>query len=228
MRSKCSGCAGTELDGVTAQYILKVLYAKPAPLVCQLSQGHGFLRQVTKVSVSPPWPSSVTHPLGPNAGYLRPTAVMVSRGHRLQPEDLLTPTAPAYLRPPSSGAQSRTPGGGAWGVSLAPNTPLRPLSGSAPPSGEDSPRLGHAPPPPVSLRPLPVSFPKLENTALDTPLHPPRPAPSNSQCTSQTLGYLRTPQNLSGPLPYIQFLLLHARMRPNLGGNGRASWMVGK
>lgn len=57
-----------------------------------------------------PGPSSVTHPLGPSAGHLRPTAVMLPRNHRLQPMELLSPRAPAFLRPRSCKAQSRTLG----------------------------------------------------------------------------------------------------------------------
>lgn len=112
------------------------------------------------------------------------------------------------------------------GGSHAPDTPPA-LSGAAPPAGKDKSRLGHAPPPPSrSALSLSVSVPRQESHAPDTPLRlalprsnasclystrgsrerprpstPPRPAPSNFQCTSQTLGYLRTPQDLQALSP---------------------------
>ena len=92
-------------------------------------------------------PSSVTHPLDPSAGHLRPTAVMVPCRRCRQPGDLLFPRLP-----PFSDYRAAELTAGLQGRSLACR-----------------PRLGHAPPPSPGalhrlLRPLGKTCP-----APDTP-----------------------------------------------------------
>ena len=79
--------------------------------------------------------------------------------------------------------------------------------------------LTHPSAPPLSA---PPSASPTVQPGKTTPLQPSCPAPSNSQCTSEASGCLRT------PLPYMQSLLHHHLMSPNLGRNGRVFWSVGQ
>lgn len=171
-------------------------------------------------------PSSATYPLGPSAGHLRPTAVMVpcrlpsaARGPPQLYGSRLSLAAELW-----SSAQDS--GGGAWPVGHASGTPLRPpwgrlrclllplgrtspasdtpsasgLAPLSPPSvrvraGRPRPRAHPSSSPRPAPRPVPptIRAPPGKAPPLDTPI---LPASSNSQRSSQTLGYLTTPQDL--------------------------------
>ena len=190
-------------------------------------------------------PSSVTHPLDPSAGHLRPTAVMVPCRRRQQPGDLLFPRLPPFS---GYGAVELTAGlqGGAWPEATPLTRPLRPPSafstvysapweGRAPPRTRPSPLLvrqgrggweGHAPSTRLRLAPplSNASFPNSPRAAWKGHASQTRPCASPAPLP-QTSGF-GLPHNAPRPAldPYIQSLL-HTRMRQNLRGwQEKAAW----
>jgi hypothetical protein len=115
----------------------------------QLLNPHQGLSAAPRSQISPldhahlplvlPEPGLVTHPRDPGAGHLRPTAVMVPRGQGLQPRDLLSAAAPAFLRPRSHRALEKDSRGGDWPVGHAPSSSSRPCSTAYCSGGKDTP-----------------------------------------------------------------------------------------
>lgn len=169
-------------------------------------------------------PSSVTYPLDPSAGHLRPTAVMVPCRRRLQPGDLLFPRLP-----PFSGYGAGELTAGLQGRSLACRPRLRhapPPSGrsppSTPPSGKDVPRPRTRPSPPVLLRPLHVRQGRggLEGHAPSTRLRPAPPLsnasfPNSPQAAWKGHASQTRPFAPPAPLPQTSQALGYCTTLPN-------------